>query len=59
MAIVASVLRQFQSLDIQLQTASYGEHFYQAVRNWRTVATKCHIPPAEQQRFAKRFEYCS
>ena len=30
----------------------------EAVRNWRTIATKCHIPPAEQQRFAKRFEYC-
>ena len=29
-----------------------------AVRDWRRVATSCHIPPAEQQRFAKRLEYC-
>ena len=27
-----------------------------AVRDWRKVATLCHITPAEQQRFAKRFE---
>ena len=29
-----------------------------AVRDWRKVATLCHISPSEQQRFAKRLEYC-
>ena len=29
-----------------------------AVRDWRKVATLCRISPTEQQRFAKRFEYC-
>lgn len=29
-----------------------------AVRDWRNVATQCHISVVEQQRFAKRFEYC-
>ena len=30
----------------------------EAVRDWRRVATYCHISPSEQQRFAKRLEYC-
>ena len=29
-----------------------------AVHDWRKVATHCHISPTEQQRFAKRLEYC-
>ena len=29
-----------------------------AVYDWRKVATHCHISPTEQQRFAKRLEYC-
>ena len=30
----------------------------EAVHDWRKVATHCHISPSEQQRFAKRLEYC-
>ena len=30
----------------------------EAVRDWRKVAMLCRISPTEQQRFAKRLEYC-